>query len=338
MSTSSQDAVAAEVSNNCSNRRDLANQDGNQQAPRPRRAVASVLRQDNMAGSAEGHFLNYTSSSGESSEEHRNASDSETSSEPNENEVSCSFTSNLREQGYEDWEIVDRASDPLIGATISRGYDPTPGVNTECVAYVGECVQDKSSGQRLYSWCTVDGFTGISTQQEIYQRHPDMLPLVLTVTCFVDEGGIAVSGSRQSGEAVSTVHLHSKKCFSAHVEMKTKFAKALGHNTHGLVLLTPRGDCLHDVAKFAPEFFAQQEALHKQQDAVAGVGNHLASVEQPLHDELIRRESKYAKKQLNDGWITLGEHVSKGGAPKLSTGRIPPSLRERFPDAINGLH
>ena len=229
-----------------------------------------------------------TSSSDEHEEEHRNvpALAFEYLSEPNEkqpseSEVSYKFTSDLKQQGYVDWEIVDRASDPLIGATISLSAEGVVGWGRvdqwreplRDLAYLRECVKDKSSGHRIYFWRTFEGATGISTQQEIYQRHPDMFPLILTVTCFVDEGRIAVSGCRQSGEAVPTVHLHKNKCHSAHVEMKTKFAEALGHNIHGLVLLTPNGDCLHDVAKFALEFRAQQEALHKQQDAVAGAGS-----------------------------------------------------------------
>lgn len=232
-----------------------------------------------------------TSSSDEHEEEYRNVSalafeylSEPNENEPNESEISYKFTLALQQQGYEDWEIVDRASDPLIHATISTSAVVGSGWRKEQVdesmeplidlAYVCECVKDKSSGHRIYFWRTfVEGATGISTQQEIYQRHPDMFPLILTVTCFADDGRIAVSACRQSGEAVPTVHLRKNKCHSAHVEMMTKFAEALGHNIHGLVLLTPNGDCLHDVAKFALEFRAQQEALRKQQDAVAGAGS-----------------------------------------------------------------
>ena len=217
-----------------------------------------------------------TSSSDESSGDLRfenlfAVSDSELQSEPEKTEVSSFFAEVLKGRGFTDWEAVDQASEPLRGATISLGYAPAEEMQCERGAFLGECVQDKSSGDRIYELYTSDGFTGTITQQEIYNHHPDLRPLVLTVTCFLDEGQTAVSGNRLSGERAHTVHINTKKCYHAYVEMMNKFAEALNHNSHGLALLTPNGECLHVFEAFALEFRAQREALRKQRSAAPDV-------------------------------------------------------------------
>ena len=217
-----------------------------------------------------------TSLSDESSEEDHagnllTASDSQFLTEMGEYQISYSLAEDLKAGGFTEWEAVAKYPDPLLGAPISIVWH---GLVSNRSATIDECVHEKQSGHRIYGWCTPDGFTGVITQEEIYQRHPDMRPLILTVTCFLDDGAIAVSGHRFSGEATPTIRIHAKKCFHAFVEMKNKFAETLSHNTHGLVLLTPEGGCLHDFDVFSHEFRAQQKALHEQQDSAFGAGSN----------------------------------------------------------------
>ena len=79
------------------------------------------------------------------------------------------FAEDLRQWGCKDWETVDQSSDPLPGAPIRLipVILGAPVAEVPMRAYIGLCVKDRSTGNRLYNWLATSGDTGVVPQERI---------------------------------------------------------------------------------------------------------------------------------------------------------------------------
>jgi|OM-RGC.v1.011607598 hypothetical protein len=199
-------------------------------------------------------------------------------------ELDASFAAELTEAGYLDYSKVpsyDFHNDPLCDASVKiqlgaraladiLGHPVPHGARLDARAGLCGCAHDPNSENRIYRWICTEGSTGIISQKEIYENHPDMRPLVLTVGLLYESGAITVSAHKQSGEEVPAFHHHGKSAWDNFKEMKSHFARILCHDRSGLVLLTSEGACLHNYEIFAIHYRSLRQESYKKMVASDG--------------------------------------------------------------------